>query len=41
MKKWMILGLIALLAVTGALLGYNAWYKNTHIFVGKAAYERN
>lgn len=40
MKKWIILGLVTVLVVTGALVGFNAWYRSTHIFVGKAAYEK-
>lgn len=41
MKKWIALTLIAVLLVTGGILGYNAWYKNTHIFVEDAVYEKD
>lgn len=40
MKKWLILVLVAALLVTGAILGYNAWYQKTHVFVGSVAYDR-
>lgn len=40
MKKWIILGLVALLAVTGAILGYHSWYQSSHVFVGDTAYEK-
>jgi len=40
MKKWIILTLVAALLVTGGILGYNAWYQNTHIFVENAVYEK-
>ncbi len=41
MKKWIAWILIAVLLVAGGILGYNAWYKNTHIFVENAVYEKN
>ena len=40
MKKWILLFLAAAIAVTGAILGYNAWYQSTHVFVGDTAYEK-
>ena len=41
MKKWIALILVAVLLITGGILGYNAWYKNTHIFVEDAVYEKD
>lgn len=41
MKKALVTILLLLLAaalVTGGLLGYNRWYRETHIFVGNTAY---
>ena len=40
MKKWFILVLVTAILVTGAILGYNAWYQKTHVFVGSVAYDR-
>lgn len=40
MKKKLILVLAAVLAAAGSILGYNAWYRSTHIFVEDAVYEK-
>ena len=40
MKKWIILGLAVAVLVVGAVLGYNAWYQNSHVFVADQAYDK-
>ena len=40
MKKWIILLLVSAFLVTGGILGYDAWYRSNHIFVGKTVYDK-
>ena len=40
MKKWFIVFLVAALAATGGILGYNAWYRSNHVFVENKVYEK-
>lgn len=40
MKKWIIILLITASLVTGGILGYDAWYRSKHVFVGDTAYEK-
>ena len=43
-KKLIILSVVLLvlaLAVVGGILGYHAWYQNTHVFVEDTAYEKD
>ena len=40
MKKWFIVFLVAAIAVTGGILGYNAWFRSNHIFVENRVYEK-
>ena len=40
MKKWIILCLVIVVLVIGAVLGYNAWYQNSHVFVADQAYDK-
>ncbi len=41
MKKWIILGLAAVLVLTGAAVGCYAWYQSAHVFVGDMAYAKD
>ena len=40
MKKAIIILLILAAVITGAVLGYNAWYQNNHVFVADKAYDK-
>ena len=41
MKKFLIILLLLALIMTGAILGYNAWYQNTHVFVENEAFRKD
>lgn len=41
MKKWIAIILVAVLLIVAGLLGYRAWYRNTHVFVEGTAYEKD
>ena len=41
MKKWIILALVAVLLIAGGILGWQMHYRNTHVFVEDAVYEKD
>ena len=40
MKKWIIILLVAAVLVTGAVAGNHFWYRNNHVFVEDAVYQK-
>lgn len=40
MKKAIVILLALVVVITGAVLGYNAWYQNNHVFVADKAYDK-
>ena len=40
MKKCVIILLVVAVLATGSILGYDAWYRSNHVFVGDTAYDK-